>query len=73
MDVALFEALPAAEPVLERLMQLYAYDSASSWAGTSARTGASRRNAAVPARAPPYYRSRVLRRRPADQGELFDA
>jgi tRNA pseudouridine(55) synthase len=25
-----------------------------------------------PARAPPYDRSRVLRRRPADQGELFD-
>jgi hypothetical protein len=26
-----------------------------------------------PSRAPPYYRSRVLRRRPADQRELFDA
>ena len=25
-----------------------------------------------PARAPPYFQSRVLRRRPADQGELFD-
>jgi len=24
-----------------------------------------------PARAPPYFRSRVFRRRPADQGELF--
>jgi len=25
-----------------------------------------------PARVPPYFQSRALRRRPADQGELFD-